>query len=142
MSLEDLRERLAELRRRRAGAPKSLKSVVARQTKCPMSKIYVPDKHLSLVPEEAFKAFLVTDKTNEAKYSVDWNCDDFARNLYNNVRNWGLKEKNANYAFALVWTQRHALNGYAREPDGRFIFLEPQTDKKTQIHSRPVFILF
>lgn len=142
MSLQDLRERLAELRRRRAGAPKSLKSIVARQTKTPMSKIYVPDKHLSLVPEEALKAFLEKDKTDKAQYSVDWDCDDYARNLFNNVRNWGLKDMNANYAFALVWTQRHALNGFAREPDGKFVWIEPQTDRKTQIYSRPVFILF
>ena len=108
-----------------------MKSIVARQTKCPMSKIFVPDKHLSLVPEGPLRSFLIRDKTDEAKYSANWNCDDFARNLWNNVRNWGLKEENANYAFALVWTQAHALCGYAREPDGKFVFLEPQTDQRS-----------
>ena len=142
MSLADLRRRLEEMRRRRAGATKSLKVLVARQTKCAMSKIFIPDKHLDYVPESALKVFLVKDKTDRMQYSSDWNCDDFARNLYNNVRNWGLKEMNANYAYALVWTQGHALNGYAREPDGKFIFLEPQTDRRTEIHSKPVFILF
>ena len=142
MGLNELIARLEELKRKRAGEPSSLKFLVSKQTKTPMSKIHVPDKHLSLVPEEALMAFLVIDKTDEAKYSVDWNCDDFARNLWNNVRNWGLKEMNANYAFALVWTQAHALCGYAREPDGKFIFLEPQTDRKSRIHSRPIFILF
>ena len=142
MSLEDLRRRLEEMRRGRAGVQKSLKSVVSRQTGTPMSKIHIPDKHLDLVPEVPLDEFLALDRTDEAKCSVKWNCDDFARNLWNNVRNWGLREKNSNYAFALVWIQNHALCGYVREPDAKFVWVEPQTDKITQIHSRPIFILF
>lgn len=142
MSLADLRERLAELRRRRAGAPKSLKIIVARQTKCPISKIYIGDRHIDLPSEEEVKEFLRKDKTNELEYAPPFDCEDFSLRLHYMAKMYGFHEKKSNWAFGNTWSQGHGFNLVCVKPNARVIFIEPQSDRYTVPHSKLRFILF
>ena len=133
--LDDLREKL-----KKENKPHSLKSLLRRQTGC--RHIFIPDKHLELVDDADAAEFLKQDITDREAYIPErFNCDDFARNVHNRARNYGLKRKNKNWAWAEIWVHSHALNLYVNS-DMEVVFIECQTDEKTQIHSRPRFILF
>ena len=142
MSLEDLRRRLEEMRRGRAGVQKSLKSIVARQTKCVRSNIFIGDRHLDLPTEDEVKEFLKKDKTNELEYAPPFDCEDFSLRLHYMGKMFGFHEKGANWAFANTWSQGHGFNLVCVKPDARVIFLEPQSDRYTVPHSKLRFIIF
>lgn len=119
--------------------PVSLLSIVRQATGC--SRIEIPDRHMDLPTDADMKRWLATDKTDKKKYTGEgWNCDDYARNVWNNVRNMALAE-GKNIAFAFLWTSAHALNLYVNN-NHQVIYIEPQTDKKTSIHSKPRFVIF
>lgn len=119
--------------------PVSLFSIVRRATGC--GKIYIPDRHMDLPTDADMKRWLAIDKTDKKKYTGEgWNCDDFARNVWNNIRNMALAE-GLNIAFALVWSSGHALNLYVNDKH-QLIYIEPQTDKKTSVHSPLRFVIF
>lgn len=135
--LEDLRRKLGKKNK----AP-TLKSIIRKATRCASRHIYIPDKHMDLVNEKDAKEFLQQDHIDHEGYIPElWDCDDFARNLYNNARNYGLKVREKNWAWAEIWIRGHALNLYVTE-DFKVIFIEPQTDKETTIHTRTVFVKF
>ena len=117
----------------------SLTSVVYRATGC--REVHVPDRHMDLPTDSDITRWLAADQTDKKEYvSENWNCDDFARNCWNNIRNMALKE-GKNIAFALTWSQGHALNLYVNN-NQQVIFIEPQTDKRTSVHSALRFVLF
>ena len=119
-----------------------LKQVIRRETGCPSRNIFIPDKHMDLVNDVDAEEFLKQDLTDRETYVIErFDCDDFARNVYNNARNYGLKVKNKNWYWAEIWTAKHALNFYLNQ-DIEVVFIECQTDEKTAIHSKVRFIKF
>ena len=135
--LENLRSKIGK----RNKTP-TLKSIVRKATGCASRNIYIPDKHMDLVNEKEAKEFLVRDLTDRDNYVAEmYDCDDFARNVYNNARNYGLRVLNKNWAWAEIWVRGHALNLYVTE-DLKVVFVETQTDRETTIHTRTVFVKF
>jgi len=117
----------------------SLAYVVYQATGC--RRVEVPDKHMDLPTDSDMKRWLAYDKTDKKPYENEvWDCDDFARNCWNNIRNMALKE-GKNIAFALTWSQGHALNLYVNN-NRQVIFIEPQTDRQTSVHSALRFVIF
>lgn len=120
----------------------TLKSIIRKATGCASRNIYIPDKHMDLVNEKDAKYFLSLDVIDREPYAKElFDCDDFARNVYNNARNYGLRVLGKNWAWAEIWVRGHALNLYVTE-DFKVHFIEPQTDKETTIHTRTVFVKF
>ena len=123
----------------------SLKQLIHMQTGCPYRYIFIPDKHLDLVDDDDAQEFLKQDRTDRETYVPErFNCDDFARNVYNNARNYGLRIKKKNWAWAeliVPGTPGHALDLYVNKVQ-RVVFIETQTDEETIIHSRPRFVKF
>jgi len=117
----------------------SLTSIIYQATRC--REVHVPDKHMDLPTDSDMKRWLAYDKTDKIPYETEvWDCDDSARNCWNNIRNMALKE-GKNIAFGIVWTQAHALNIYVNN-NRQVIFIEPQTDKQTSVHSAIRFVIF
>ena len=132
--LDDLRKRIGKKKQ------PTLKSLIKKATHC--RNIYIPDKHMDLVDDADAQEFLIQDLTDRETYVVErFNCDDFARNVYNNARNYGLKTKKKNWCWAEIWVATHALNLYVNQ-DMKVVFIECQTDEKTPIHSRARFVKF
>ena len=121
----------------------TLNKLIHEQTGCPYRYIFIPDKHLDLVDDVDAKEFLKQDRTDRETYIPErFNCDDFARNVYNNARNYGLKVKKQNWAWAelvVPGSPGHALNLYVNK-NQMVVFIETQNDKETMIHSRPRFV--
>lgn len=135
--LDELRKKL-----KKGGKQPSLKRLIRKQTGCSPRNIFIPDKHLDLVDDFDAKTLLGQDRTNREAYVPErFNCDDFARNVYNNARNYGLKIKKKNWCWAEIWVAGHALNLYVNQ-DMKVVFIETQTDEETTIHSRPRFVKF
>jgi len=119
--------------------PPSLFSIVYKATGC--KNIHIPDKHLYLPTNFDMKRWLSIDKTDKKEYRPEiWDCDDSARTVWNNIRNIALNE-GKNIAFALIWTTSHALNLYVNN-ELKVVYIEPQTDLETTIHSKPRFVIF
>jgi hypothetical protein len=117
----------------------SLSSIVYQATGC--KAVHIPDKHMDLPTDSDMKRWLAYDQTDKEQYVAELkDCDDFARNVWNNIRNMAIKE-GKNIAFAIIWTQAHALNLYVNN-NRQVVFIEPQTDKRTSIHSVPRFVIF
>ena len=132
--LDDLRKRIGKKKQ------PTLKSLIKKATHC--RNIYIPDKHMDLVNERDAKEFLEQDHIDHGSYIPElWDCDDFARNLHNNARNYGLKVKKLNWCWANIWIRRHALNLYVTE-DFKVVFIEPQTDEETTIEAKTIFVNF
>ena len=131
MSLEDLRARLEEMRRKRAGAPTSLQSRIYRQTRCPHSHIYVPDPLMDLPSLEEVKLFLKLDKTDELPYIKDkFDCDNFSGALRGKAILYA-QSKGENWAFAECESNKyggHRFNLVAVKPDAIVYYVEPQSD--------------
>ena len=128
--------------RKKVGKKKtpSLKRILRKATKC--RHVYIPDKHMDLVDDADAKEFLEQDLTDRETYVLErFDCDDFARNVYNHARNYGLKVKKKNWCWAEIWIAKHALNLYVNQ-DMKVVFIECQTDEKTSIHSRARFVKF
>jgi len=135
--LEDLRSKLGK----RNKTP-SLKSIIRKATRCASSRIYIPDKHMDLVNKDDARKFLAQDLTDREHYIVErFDCDDFARNVYNNARNYGLRELNKNWCWAKIRIRGHDLNLYVTE-DLKVVFIETQTDEETTIRTRTVYVDF
>jgi len=97
---------------------------------------------MDLVNDEDAKEFLARDLTNRRQYVAElFDCDDFARNVYNNARNYGLRVKHENWTWAEIWIKGCALNLYVNK-NQRVVFIETQTDEETTIHSRARFVKF
>ena len=144
MSLEDLKRKLEEMRRGRAGAPTSLESVIYKQTRCPHSKIFVPDPLMDLPDLEEVGLFLKLDKTNELPFIVDkWDCDNYAGVLYGKFLIYALT-KGKNWGFGICESDRyggHRFNIVVVKPR-RVLFIEPQDDSFFTCPGRFKFILF
>ncbi|RLG33693.1 hypothetical protein DRN97_04435 [Methanosarcinales archaeon] len=135
--LDELKRKLGK---RKKHTP-SLAHIIHKSTQCPYSRIFIPDRILDPVSHADAQQFLSLDITDRKKHAPElYDCDDFARNLYNNARNYGLT-KGKNWAWGLIWTQRHALCLYVTS-QYEVVFIEPQTDKKTSILSPARFVLF
>lgn len=130
MSLEDLRARLDDLRRKRAGQPQSLQSLLYKATRCPRSHIHVPDPLMDLPSLEDVKLFLKLDKTNELPFITDkWDCDNYAATLRTKAmlysksikKNWAFGECESNiyggHRFNIVTVKKRYV-----------YFIEPQDD--------------
>lgn len=129
--------------RKRIGTKKkiTLRSLIRKQTGCSGRNIYIADKHIDLVSDDDMNDFLERDKTNNIPWKVDISdCDDISRIFWNNAKIWFYKEKNINAAVGMVWAKGHAFNYYVRK-DFKVIGVEPQTDKRIPIPSRPVFVI-
>ena len=134
--LEDLRSKIGKKKK------PTLKSIVRKATRCSSRNIYIPDKHMDLVNEKDAKEFLAQDLTDREPYVKElFDCDDYARNVYNNARNYGLRIKEMNWCWAEIWIRGHALNLYVTQ-DFKVIFIEPQTDKETTIHAKTIWVKF
>lgn len=134
--LDDLRKKLGKKKK------PSLKSIIKKATRCSYRHIHIPDKHMDLVNDSDAEEFLKQDSTNRKVYVPErFDCDDFARNVYNHARNYGLKVKKKNWCWGEIWTANHALNLYVNQ-DMKVVFIECQTDEKTSIHSRARFVKF
>jgi len=134
--LDDLREKIGKKKQ------PSLKRIIHKQTGCSYRNIFIPDKHMDLVANADAGEFLAQDFTDRETYVIErFDCDDFARNVYNNARNYGLKVKKKNWCWAEIWIAKHALNLYVNQ-DMKVVFIECQTDEKTSIHSRARFVKF
>lgn len=130
--------------RRKIGKKKNptLKSIIRKATRCSSRYIFIPDKHMDLVNENDAKEFLAQDLTDREEYVAEWyDCDDYARNVYNDARNYGLDILGKNWAWAEIWIQRHALNLYVDE-DFKVHFIEPQTDKEATFKQKTIFVKF
>lgn len=137
-----LLDRLKKNMKKGGNKTSSIKKLVRNATGCSYSHIYIPDKHMDLVNENDAKEFLKQDLVDRENYVPErFDCDDFARNLYNNARNYGLKIKNKNWYWADVWTKGHALNLYVTE-DFKVVIVEPQTDEETTIRGKTRFVKF
>ena len=134
--LDDLRKKLGKKK-----VP-TLKSIVRKATRCSSRHIYIPDKCMDLVNENDAREFLSQNLTDRELYVKElFDCDDYARNVYNDARNYGLEVLGKNWAWAEIWIRGHALNLYVTT-DLKVVFIEPQTDKRTTIHARTVFVKF
>ena len=135
--LDDLRRKIGK----RNKTP-TLKSIVRKATGCASRNIYIPDKHMDLVNDSDARHFLSLDVIDKKTYEKEmYDCDDFARNVYNNARNYGLSVFGKNWAWAEIWIQRHALNLYVTE-DFKVHFIEPQTDKEATFKQKTIFVKF
>jgi len=130
---------------KKGGKLPSLRQLIHKQTGCPYRYIFIPDTHLDLVDDADAQEFLKQDRTDKETYVPErFDCDDFARNVYNNARNYGLFVKKENWAWAeltVPGSPGHALNLYVNK-NQIVVFIETQTDEETTIHSRPRYVKF
>jgi hypothetical protein len=145
MSLEDLRARLEERIRARAGVPASLQSQVYKQTRCPHSHIHVPDPLMDLPSLEDVKRFLKLDKTDELPYIKDkFDCDNYSGVLRGKALLYA-QSKGENWAFAECESNKyggHRFNLVAVKPNATVYFIEPQDDSFFTQPGRFKFIVF
>ena len=135
--LDDLRRKIGK----RNKTP-SLKSIVRKATGCVSRHIYIPDKHMDLVNKNDAREFLAQDLTDREPYVKElFDCDDFARNVYNNARNYGLRVKKKNWCWAKIRIRGHDLNLYVTE-DLKVVFISTQTDEETTIHEKTIYVDF
>ena len=130
MSLEDLRARLDELRRKRAGQPQSLQSLLYKATRCPRSHIHVPDPLMDIPDLKDVEYFLKLDKTDELPFIEHrWDCDNFAGALYGRAQLYSLS-LGKNWAFGICESNKfggHRFNTIVVKPM-RVMWIEPQDD--------------
>ena len=130
MSLEDLKRKLEQMRRGRAGAPTSLESIIYKQTRCPYSKIFVPDPLMDLPDLAEVELFLELDKTDQLPFVADkWDCDNYAAVLRTKAMLYS-KSIKKNWAFGECESDRyggHRFNIVVVKPR-RVLFIEPQDD--------------
>ena len=128
MSLEDLRRRLEEMRRGRAGTHTSLESILYKQTRC--HHIYVPDPLMDLPNVKEVELFLELDKTNELPFETNkWDCDNYAALLRVKAMLYS-KAKKKNWAFGECESNKyggHRFNIFVAK-DWRVFYVEPQGD--------------
>jgi hypothetical protein len=145
MSLEYLRRRLEEFKRKRTGNPTNLQYLVHRQTLCPMAHIYVPDPLMDLPALEEVKTFLKLDKTNELPFETDrWDCDNYAAVLRTKAMLYS-KSIGKNWAFGECESNKygdHRFNLVAVEPSAYVYYIEPQNDVIFTQPGQFKFILF
>ena len=130
MSLEDLRARLDELRRKRAGQPASLQSLLYKATRCPRSHIYVPDPLMDLPSLEDVKLFLKLDKTDELPFIKDkFDCDNYSGILRGKCLLYA-QTRGENWAFGECETNKYGGHRFnlVVVKGGHVYFIEPQND--------------
>lgn len=130
MSLEDLRKRLDDLRRKRAGQPASLESLLYKATRCPRSHIHVPDPLMTLPDLEEVKLFLELDKTDELPFIKDkFDCDNSSLLLHSNAMLYS-HSKGENWAFGNCESDLHSGHRFniVSVKKGYVYFIEPQDD--------------
>ena len=81
----------------------------------PEAEIYLPDTAIKVYNKERVKLFLRLNEVSEIVYTAEFDCDDFAAELFGRFA-------------GLVWTNIHALNWFIDDV-GKFYFIEPQSDK-------------
>ena len=130
MSLEDLRRKLDELRRKRAGQPQSLESLLYKASRCSRQHIHVPDPLMDFPTLEQAKLFLKLDKTDELPFIEHrWDCDNFAGALYGRAQLYSLP-LGKNWAFGICESDKyngHRFNTIVVKPK-RVLWIEPQDD--------------
>lgn len=130
MSLEDLRRRLEDMRRGRAGAPTSLESILYRWTRCNRSHIYIPDPLMDLPELKEVKIFLELDKTNELPFETDkWDCDNYSALLRVKAMLYS-HSKGENWAFGDAESNKyggHRFNLFVAK-GWQVYYVEPQDD--------------
>jgi len=135
--LDDLRKRLKE--RWQTKKTTSLSFILRKETGC--RQVYIPDRHLDLLRKEDVWTFLFIDRTDKKEYAgEEWDCDDFARELYCRAKNHFLEKRGLNAAFGLLWTQGHGFNFFV-DLDRKVWFIEPQTDAVIPLITKPRFML-
>lgn len=129
MTLEDLRKKLEELQHRRIKKTNSLEYIIHKQTKCPISRIYVPDEFMDLPDLKDVKLFLKLDKTNQLPYIPEkFDCDNFSgvlrakAMLYSEDENWTFGECETNKYGG------HRFNFTCVKPNAQIYYIEPKTD--------------
>ena len=123
----------------------TLKNIVRNQTRCPRSRIYVPDPLMDLPSLEDVKLFLELDRTDELPYIKDnFDCDNFSGVLRGKALLYGLSI-GENWAFADCESNKyggHRFNLVAVKPDARVYYIEPQSDAFFTQPGRFKFIVF
>ena len=131
MGLDELIARLDELKRKRAGRPPSLKFLVYKATKCPMSHIYIPDPNMDYPDINKVREFLVLDKTDQLPYiEHKWDCDNTAAVLRAKAMLYS-RSIGENWAFAECESNiygGHRFNLVVVKP-AQALYIEPQTDQ-------------
>ena len=84
---------------------------------------YLLDEKYSSCSLEQFKKLLKKDFTNWRIYNKDYDCDNFAFKLYNN-----LKTKYPTLSVGIVFSTGHAYNIFV-DKYGKAWYIEPQNDK-------------
>ena len=79
------------------------------------AEIYLPDTSIKTYLKADVSKSYELEEVSSLKYSPEFDCDDFAAELYGKFA-------------GLVWTSLHALNFFYDEAE-TFWFLEPQTRK-------------
>lgn len=131
MSLEDLRKRLEDLRRKRAGQPQSLESLLYKATRCPRSHIHVPDPLMTLPDLEDVKLFLELDKTDQLPFIPDkFDCDNFAGALRGKAILYAQTEKES-WAFGECESDKYGGHRFniVTVKGKHTLFIEPQEDR-------------
>ena len=142
MSLEDLRARLDDLRRKRAGQSPSLESLFYIATRCPRSHIHVPDPLMDIPDLKDVELFLELDKTDQLPFiEHKFDCDNFAGVLYGKALLYA-QTKGKNWAFGICESDKfggHRFNTVVVKPM-RVMWIEPQDDTLFTITGRFKFI--
>lgn len=79
------------------------------------AEIYLPDTSIKTYLKADVSKSYELEEVSSLKYSPDFDCDDFAAELYGKFA-------------GLVWTTKHALCWFISE-DEEFFFIEPQSGK-------------
>ena len=130
MSLEDLRKRLEDLRRKRIGQPQSLESLLYKATRCPRSHIHVPDPLMTLPRLEEVTLFLELDKTDQLPFIPDkFDCDNFAGALRGKAILYAQTKKES-WAFGECESNKYGGHRFniVTVKGGHTLFIEPQDD--------------
>jgi hypothetical protein len=145
MSLQDLKDKLEEMKQKKERQSTSLKSKIYTQTRCPISHIYIPDPLMDLPTLEEVKIFLQLDKTDELPFIPDkFDCDNFAGALRGKAILYAATKK-ANWAFGECESDKHGghrFNIVAVAPNAQVFYIEPQNDSFFTNPGRFKFILF
>jgi hypothetical protein len=108
-----------------------LETIIRRQTRCPRSRIFVPDPLMDLPSLDEVKLFLDLDKTDELPYIKDkFDCDNFSGVLRGKALLYG-QSRGENWAFGDCESNKyggHRFNLVVVKPNAMVYYIEPQTD--------------
>lgn len=124
----------------------TLKRVLSKELPCSRRRIFVADKHLDPITDQAMREFMVQDTTNELLYQEELqDCDNYALYFLANAKFWFAK-KGINAMVGLIWTylskdeEAHAFI-FSVKPNFKVTFWEPQTDRQRFLDARVKLVM-